>query len=54
MTPYLTWRLQRTRLVERVDRALAELGPRELVSSAEVADLLLDLRNLAAPDPMAS
>jgi len=29
-----------------IDRSLAQLAPRELVSSAEMSDLLLDLRLL--------
>jgi hypothetical protein len=31
-------------IVEAVDRHLADIGQRELVSSAEVADWLLDIR----------
>ena len=39
-----------------IDRALAEMVRRELVSTAEMADLLLDVRSLltAAPQPAAS
>ena len=36
-----------------IDRGLGELGHRELVSSNEVADLLLDVRTLLA-NPAAS
>ena len=37
-----------------IDRGLGELGHRELVSSNEVADLLLDVRTLLAqPGPAA-
>jgi len=37
-----------------IDRGLGELGHRELVSSNEVADLLLDVRTLLAqPGPSA-
>jgi hypothetical protein len=35
-----------TEAVEIIDRALAQLATRELVSSAEMSDLLLDLRLL--------
>lgn len=34
-------------LVEAIDAALADLGGRELVSTAEVVDCLLDLRRAA-------
>lgn len=37
-----------------IDQALAQMVSRELVSSGEVADLLLDLRSaLTAPEPRA-
>jgi hypothetical protein len=37
-----------------IDTALAQMGHRELVSSGEVADLLLDVRGLlTAPAPSA-
>jgi hypothetical protein len=34
-----------------IDRGLGDLGHRELVSSDEVADLLLDVRTLLTPSP---
>lgn len=37
---------QLTEAVALIDRGLAQLQHRELVSSAEVADLLLDVRSL--------
>ncbi len=35
-----------------IDKALSEMLHRELVSTNEVADLLLDLRSLLAPSPV--
>jgi len=37
--------------LEVIDRALIQMGSRELVSSDEVADLLLDVRTLLAALP---
>ena len=37
-----------------IDKALAEMLRRELVSSGEVADLLLDLRSLLTAKPVAT
>lgn len=37
-----------------IDKALAEMLRRELVSSGEVADLLLDLRSLLTAKPVAA
>jgi hypothetical protein len=37
-----------------IDRALAEMVRRELVSTAEMADLLLDVRTLLTALPQAS
>jgi hypothetical protein len=34
-----------------IDRALSQMASRELVSSDEVADLLLDVRTLLVPRP---
>lgn len=39
---------QITEAVALIDRGLAELQNRELVSTSEVADLLLDVRSLLA------
>ena len=42
-----------TEIVRLIDEALERFGPRDLVSSAEILDFLLDLRNAAlAPDPL--
>ena len=37
-----------------IDKALAEMLRRELVSSGEVADLLLDLRSMLTAKPVAT
>jgi len=37
-----------------IDKALAEMLRRELVSSGEVADLLLDVRSLLTAKPVAA
>ncbi len=37
--------------LEIIDRSLGTLHQRELVSAAEVSDLLLDMRSLLAADP---
>jgi hypothetical protein len=39
-------------LMTMIDEALQRFGARELVSSAEVLDFLLDLRIAAAADPL--
>jgi hypothetical protein len=44
--PTLPYRAQIVAVVDRIDRALPTLTGRELVSSDEMADLLLDLRLL--------
>ena len=38
--------------LEIIDRGLGEMFHRELVSSAEVADLLLDVRTVLTADPV--
>jgi hypothetical protein len=43
-----------TEVLALIDRGLGDLQHRELVSTAEMADLLLDVRLLLATDPVAS
>jgi hypothetical protein len=40
-----------TEALEIIDRALGQMGSRELVSSDEVSDLLLDVRTLLSALP---
>ncbi len=48
--------LQITEALAIIDRGLGEMLHRELVSTNEVADLLLDVRSIlaAAPEPIAN
>lgn len=39
-----------TMAVERIDKALVEVSGRDLVSSAEITDLLLDVRQILVID----